>query len=243
MRTATTLVALAVVVVAACGGTQTNPQTTANGNADAAAPSASASSAPAEDAGPPKPTVESQREPFVATCMQKVPLHDYCSCAFDQFKEVFKDADLSQKADPERLAALRQKTTEVCNAKLTDAEMKPLFTSACVGSEPRKESFCGCEYASFRKTLSPGDFLGDFEGPRFDDAKKAMAKACKGKLPEPIAKADFMEGCKKNAAGASASKFCECGWKKVRAKATPEQIAAGLVDLKALHLETCKPAH
>jgi len=245
MRTAHALSFLSVVVVvaAACGGSQTNPQTSGTGGQDAAAPTASESAAPAEDAGPPKPTIESQRDPFIQTCMHKIPVQSYCSCAFDQFKDVFKDADLSQKPSPDQLTTLRQKTSDQCGSKLTDADVKPLFTNACVASEPRKQAFCDCEYTTFRKTLSPGDFLGEFEGQRFDDAKKAMAKACKGKLPETVAKADFMEGCEKNATGAGASKFCECSWKKVRAKASPEQVAAGLVDLKSLHLETCKPAH
>jgi hypothetical protein len=241
MRTAQALTFTTLLVAAACGGGQTETQpTTAPTSSASAAPTAS-STAPAEDAGPPKPSMESQRDPFIQTCMHKVPVQTYCSCAFDQFKDVFKDADLSQKPSPELLATLRTKTSETCGAKLTDADVKPLFTNVCVGNDPRKSAFCACQWTSFRKTLSPGDFLSDFEGPRFDDAKKAMVKACKGKLPDTVAKAEFMQGCEAKAPGKT--KFCECSWKKVRAKASSEQIAAGLVDLKSLHLESCKNAH
>lgn len=238
MRTAHALSAL-LILTAACGGAQTNAQTT-NNQPDATAPTAS-SSAPVEDAGPPKPTMESQREPFVQTCMHKIPVQSYCSCAFDQFKDVFKDADLTQKPSPESLATLRQKTAETCGAKLTDAEVKPLFTTACVGSEPRKGPFCECWWTSFRKKISPGDFLGDFEGDKFDEVKKTMAATCKGKLPDPVAKAEFLEGCEKSAPGKN--KFCECSWKKVRAKASAEQVAIGLIDLKSLKLDECKALH
>jgi len=240
MRTAhvLSLSFVVAVVAAACGGGQTNTQTPSGGE-DAAAPTAS-SAAPVEDAGPPKPSMESQREPFIQTCMHKIPVQTYCSCAFDQFQDVFKDADLTQKPSPEALATLRQKTSEICGAKLTDADVKPLFSSACVGSEPRKQAFCDCWWTSFRKKISPGDFLGDFEGDKFDDLKKNMATTCKGKLPDAVAKAEFIDGCEKSAPGKN--KFCECSWKKVRAKASPEQVAIGLVDLKSLKLEECKNA-
>ena len=240
MRTVKSFVFAAFVVAAACGGAQTPPPSS---TPDAGAPppaTASASAAPVEDAGPPKPSLESQRDPFVATCMRKMAAQNYCSCAFDQFKDVFKDADLSQKPSNEQLATLRQKTIDNCASKLTDAEVKPNFVNACVGAEPRKQAFCDCEWTALRKKLQPPDFVSEFEGPKFDDAKKAVVKECKGKLADPVAKADFMAGCEKGAPGQT--KVCECAWKKVRAKASPEQIATGLVDIKSMGLETCKNA-
>jgi len=230
----------ALVLVAACGGTQTPPPNAGQQGADAAAPPASGSAAPVEDAGPPKPTLESQRDPFIATCMHKMSAQNYCSCAFDQFKDVFKDADLSQKPSQEQLESLRKKTIDNCASKLTDAEVKPNFTAACVGADSRKQAYCDCAWSALRKKLEPADFVSDFEGPKFDDAKKAMVTACKGKLPEQVAKEDFLGGCNK-AAGGQAAKMCECSWKKLRAKAGPEQIAAGLVDIKPV-IDACKNA-
>ncbi|HEY1958138.1 MAG TPA: hypothetical protein VGH28_21105 [Polyangiaceae bacterium] len=229
---------LAFVLVAACGGSQTQPST-AGQETDAAAPPASASAAPVEDAGPPKPTIESQREPFITTCMHKMTAQNYCSCAFDQFKDVFKDADLSQKPSTEQLESLRKKTIDNCASKLTDAEVKPNFTTACVGAEPRKQAYCDCAWSALRKKLEPADFVSDFEGPKFDDAKKSMVTVCKGKLPEQVAKEDFLGGCGK--APGQTTKTCECTWKKLRAHAGPEQIAAGLVDLKPA-VQSCATA-
>lgn len=229
----------ALLLVAACGGAQTPPPNNGTG-ADAAAPPASASaSAAPEDAGPPKPTIESQRDPFVATCMHKMASQTYCSCAFDQFKDVFKDADLSQKPSTEQLTTLRQKTIDNCASKLTDAELKPTVVNACVGAEPRRQQFCECEWTALRKKLEPADFVTDSDSPKFDEAKKSVATACKGKLAEPVAKEDFIGACGK--APGQTTKTCECAWKKLRAKSSVEQIAVGLGDTKGA-LEACKPA-
>ena len=86
--------------------------------------------------------------------------------------------------------------------------------------------------------LDPPDFVTDFSGPRYDDAKKAMAKACKGKLPDDVAKNIFVGVCVK--AGGKDT-VCDCMWKKVRAKASPEEIAAGVIDSKAAGADACVP--
>jgi len=170
--------------------------------------------------------------------LAKLAAPEYCNCAFDQFRDVFKGADLSVKPSDAQLANVKQRTVTTCGSKLTEDPVKQSFTSTCVGGETRKAAYCDCAWTGLRKKLEVADFVGDFEGPRFDEAKKVMAAACKGKLPDEVAKSDFMGGCTKSAP--AQGKTCECAWKKLRSKGTAEEIAAGLVDLKAPEIEACK---
>lgn len=236
MRKPAAVILAVFAVVAACGGETPAPNNTPNADAATPTPSATASvDTTPKDAGP--PAIDAQRDPFVATCMHGMPSQAYCSCAWEQFRDVFKDADISQKPSDDKLAALKQRTVQACASKLTETDMKPIFTNACVGTDSKKSPFCDCEWTELRKKLEVADFVGDFTGPKFDDAKKAMVKACKGKMPEASAHADFQAGCTSRAPGKE--KACECMWKKVRAKASPEEIAADLVDTKSLSLESC----
>jgi len=225
-------------VVSACGGETPAPNN--NPQNDAAAPpvsaSATASAAPEQDAGP--PAIDAQRDPFIAVCLRSVPSQAYCACTWDQYREARKgEADPTQAPTQDVLLSIKQKTLQSCAPKLTDADVKPAFTSACVGNESKKQPFCDCEWTELRKKLDPPDFVTDFTGTKFDDAKKAMAKACKGKLPDDLAKKDFMNGCTKAAPGKD--KACECMWKKIRAKASAEEIAADVVDVKSFGVESC----
>ncbi len=233
---------VAAFVVAACGGAQTNTSTTTNPPpAQDAGPVAT--SEPTKDAGAveTKPSIESQREPFVQACMRRMPAQADCSCAFDQFADVFKDADLTQKPTDAQMESLKQKTVGNCAPKLTEADVKPSFTNACVGDNPKKQPFCECEWGALRAKLQLADFVSDFEGPKFDEAKKNVATTCKGKLPEDIAKGEFLTGCNKGS-GTEHQKACECMWKKLRTKSSVEEIAAGAVDIKKAGLESCKTA-
>jgi hypothetical protein len=186
------------------------------------------------------PSVESQREPFMASCMKKVQAPDYCSCGWDQFTDVFKGADLNQQlsADDPRLATLEQKTIALCGSKLPEDKIKASFLATCQGDEPRKAAYCNCAWPALRKTLAPADFLGSFRGQRFDDAKKAMVTACKGKFPAELAKADFMKECTRGDTGASSR--CECAWNKMRAKYPVEAIVSGTADISTVGLKDCK---
>ncbi len=235
MRKAAAVVVSVIAIALACGGEtpapNNNPQTDA-----APTPSATASvDTSPKDAGP--PAIEAQHDPFVAVCMQSMPSQVYCACAWDQFRDIFKDADVKQQPSDDKVQLLKQRTQQTCAPKLTDTDVKPMFTNACVGSEPKKQPFCDCEWTELRKKLDAADFIGEFTGAKFDDAKKAMAKACKGKLGDELAKKDLMAACTKAQPGHE--KACECMWKKVHAKATAEEIAADVVDTKALGLEAC----
>lgn len=229
------------IVVVACGGgnSNENTNTTPPPAQDAAAATTTASASPAEDAGPPKANIEAQRDPFVQACMRKMPAQAYCNCAFDQFKDVFKDSDLTSKPTEAQMESLKQKTVGNCAPKLTEPEVKGSFSSACVGDNTKKQGWCDCEWTTLRGKLQLADFVSDFEGPKYDEAKKAVATTCKGKLDEPIAKGEFMQGCNKGA-GTDHQKACDCMWKKLRTKSSVEEIAVGAVDLKKAGLETCK---
>lgn len=210
------------------------------GSSGSAAPAgSSASAAPGDGSGP--TTVDSQREPFMQGCMKRVPSPDYCQCGFEQFRALFKDADMSKDTpdnDP-RFAQLQQQTMTACASKLPEDTVKASFMSGCAGSEPKKAAYCSCAYPALRKTLSIVDFIGDFQGPRFDDAKKAMVKTCKGKFPTAVAQAEFMSACTKD--DPSTKPRCACVWKKIKAKYSTEEIAAGMADVASTPgVDTCK---
>lgn len=243
MKSLSALSVFAFAVVAACGGAQTNTNTTNNPPPPSQDAGPVATSEAPKDAGAAeqKPSIESQREPFVQACMRRMPAQAYCTCAFDQFADVFKDADLTQKPSDAQMESLKQKTVTNCAPKLTEADVKPSFTAACVGDNPKKQTFCECEWGALRAKLQLADFVSEFEGPKFDDAKKNVATTCKGKLPEDIAKTEFLAGCNKGT-GTEHQKACDCMWKKLRTKSSVEEIAAGAVDIKKAGLESCKNA-
>jgi len=227
------------IVVVACGGGNTNENTNTPPSGQDAAAATTASATPAQDAGPQKPDMEAQRAPFVQACMRKMPADAYCNCAFDQFKDVFKDSDLTSKPTEAQMESLKQKTVGNCASKLTEPEVKSSFATACVGDNAKKQGWCDCEWTTLRGKLQLADFVSDFEGQKYDEAKKAVATTCKGKLGEDIAKGEFMQGCNKGA-GTEHQKACDCMWKKLRGKSSVEEIAVGAVDLKKAGLETCK---
>ena len=233
---------VAAFIVIACGGGNSNENPNnvpPAGDAAAATATTTASATPAQDAGPERPNIEAQRDPFVQACMRKMPAQAYCNCAFDQFKDVFKDSDLTSKPTEAQMESLKQKTVGNCATKLTEPEVKSSFGTACVGDNAKKQGWCDCEWTTLRGKLQLSDFVSDFEGPKYDDAKKAVSTTCKGKLPEDVAKGEFMQGCNKGA-GADHQKACDCMWKKLRTKSSVEEIAVGAVDLKKAGLETCK---
>jgi hypothetical protein len=241
----------ALVSLSACGGGAAPPaspsgsspepsSSAAPAGSTSAAPAGSSSAAPGGDQSGGQPTMESQREPFMASCMKQVQAADYCACGWEQFTEVFKGADLNQQlaADDPRLATLEQKTVALCGSKLPEDKVKASFLATCQGDEPRKAPYCNCAWPALRKTLAPADFLGSFSGQRFDDAKKAMAAACKGKFPAEIAKADFIKECTRG--DSSANSRCTCAWGKLRAKYSVEAIVSGTADISTVGLDTCK---
>jgi len=253
MRITLSLVAFALLT--ACGGSAPPPSSPSNASGPApssasssatsatTAPSSADSSKSGAAAGdtPPKPTMDSQREPFMQSCMRKMNAADYCECGWEQFRDVFKDADLSQALPPDdpRLATLQQKTVSACASKLPEEQIKASFLTSCVGGDTRKEAYCQCAWPALRKKLSAVDFVGDFQGPRFDDAKKSMAAACKGKFPPDLAKADFMKDC--TGGDAVRNKRCECAWTKLHAKYSIEAIVSGTIDLDSVPgLKQCK---
>jgi len=218
------------LVVAACGGAAA-PK--------APEPAASPEAKPAEAAAGPAPvaaaksggTIEDQRESFVSSCLERARSKDYCDCGFEQFKQVFKDADLSKPLadnDP-RLPELKQKTATVCTSKLSEADVKADFVHGCSEGDARKDGYCGCAWGSLRKKLAYTDFVAlDANDPRFVAQRKVMVVECKGKYPTEIAKFDFMKACTQGDSAAETA--CTCKWNKLKKQFTTEELVAGTVD-------------
>ncbi len=234
---------LLFVTLAACGGTRGSAPAEAPSQAPASAapaptPSAAPSAAPAQRE---RPNIESQREPFMDRCVNKAHAPDYCECAFGQFRDVFKDADLSAELDESdpRLQMLQEKTITACGSKLGEDQVKANFAKACEGDDPKKHNYCVCAWPALRKELSLVDFFGDGNSPRFVAAKRSMVVACKGKLPVEVTKHEFMTGCIEDRPDREPA--CTCLWKKIKAKFTSEEIAADVADVKSIQgLDDCR---
>jgi hypothetical protein len=178
----------------------------------------------------------------VKSCIQKAGSKEYCECGFEQFKEVFKDADLSkplEDGDP-RVAKLQQQTSKACASKLPEADIKANFTTACTEDDSRRAAYCGCAWTSLRKKLAPADFIGlDENDARFVAQKKVMVVDCKGKFPTDVAKLDFMKACTQGQP--SADSACSCKWNKLKKQFTTEELVAGTVDVTTVKgLADCK---
>lgn len=228
------------LVVAACGGAAApkGAEPAASPEAKTEAP-AGAQPAPAAAKGG---TIEDQRESFVSSCLERARSKDYCDCGFEQFKQIFKDADLSKPLadnDP-RLPELKQKTAAACTSKLSEEDVKADFVNGCVEGDARKDGYCGCAWGSLRKKLAYTDFVAlDVNDPRFVEQRKAMVVECKGKYPTEVAKFDFMKACTQGDSAAEAA--CTCKWNKLKKQFTTEELVAGTVDPRsAKGLADCK---
>ncbi|HVR21562.1 MAG TPA: hypothetical protein VMS65_17730 [Polyangiaceae bacterium] len=215
----------------ACASGSSAPPETPSESASESPPASSAEPTPGESS---KPTMESQREPFIQGCIEKAHSAQYCECGFQQFSEVFKDADLSAKLEPgdARLKTLHDKTLAACGGMLNEAQVKANFLDGCIEKDERKSAYCNCSWQAMRKNLDIADFLGDVEQPRFVEAKKKMVVTCKGKLPVEIPKSEFMIACSKG--DTAREKPCACLWKKIKAKYSAEEIAAGTADVASV---------
>lgn len=207
----------------------------ASGQSPRAAPGA----AEAEDGS--AESIDTQRAPFIQGCLENARSPEYCSCAFEQFRIVFRDAKLEEPLaeDDPRLKTLHKKTVDACGAMVDEDEVHASFLDGCIEGEPRKRAYCECAWPALRSHLSVREFLGDTETLRFFAAKKHMTTACKGKFPADLARSDFMEGCQGE--DGSDQAMCACLWKKVSARFGAEEIVAGTADLSAVpELSECK---
>ena len=178
------------------------------------------------------PPLRAQREAFMQSCMPRALSPDYCECGFEQFRAIFKDVNLDQELPPDdpHLTRLKDQTLEMCASKLREDQVQANFVKGCIDGDDRKKSYCSCAWPALRKSLAVSDFvLADLDGPRFFDAKKSMVVACKGKFPAEVARSDFMTACTKDQ---STAKVCDCLWKKLKAKFTMEELAAGTADVR-----------
>jgi hypothetical protein len=231
-------IGLALVAVSfGCGG----PAAPADQPAAEPAGGAGGPPATAEQPAEKPPSLEGERPGFMKSCAQQSQSEQFCACAFEQFKEAFKDADLSKPPPPDdpRLLDMQKRTASVCSSKLTEEDVKNAFNRRCVAGDERKAAYCNCAWTSLRKKVPFAEFVGEMNEAKLLEPKKAMVIECKGKYPTDAAKFDFMSACTDG--DSSMEKACGCRWDKIKKQFTTEEIVAGTADVeKVKGLEACK---
>lgn len=232
-------------LVSACGTAPPPAPAPGASTATPAPASGDAGAAPAP-AAKAVPSIELHREPFMQLCTKKVPAPDYCDCAWSEFKSIFKAEDLAKELPTEdpRFAKLQDQTATNCGSKLPEATLRQVYIDGCSKNDKKRLPHCECEWTAMRKKLALADFVrleAQAASPRLMEARSAIPKECKGKLPKELVRTDFVAGCSQGDAGRT--KVCECAWKKVSAKYSAEEIHVGIADLqKVPGLEECKAA-
>ena len=228
LRRAAAFVSLgAAVWLAACGGAAPKPVTPAQPDPVATAPKRTE-----EPTAPAKTAADHHRE-FMGGCAKKaVNSPDYCECAWEEFRKVFTDEEMSAGDMPAaKLEKVKTQVLGACSAKIPEEVVKDGFAKGCIGKNPDMKSYCECTWVEFRKRFSAAE-LGD-EGTvtsdRFVAARGPVVKACGAKMPESVSKEAFMKGCAKDP---SAANFCGCAWKELRKQASPSEIEGGTFDQK-----------
>lgn len=242
IRTPVSAAVWAGVSLAACGGP-------AHRDAKPAAPEAvvapkepkkddKAAATPA--AGAPKTAADHHRD-FMSGCANKaINSPDYCECAWDEFRKVFSDEEMSAgDLPPPKLDKVKSQVMGACASKMPEEPIKEGFAKGCVGKVPEMKSYCDCTWTEFRKRFSAAE-LGDdatVQSERFLAARSPVVKACGNKMPESVSKDAFMKGCAKDPA---ANNFCGCAWKELRKHATPAEIESGTFDQKTVFAQVEK---
>ncbi len=214
MRTA--LASLALLSVLGCGGSS---------------PSAPPPAKPEQQ--PKKTDVEQAHKEFGEACgKQTKGAGEYCECAWGQLKKILGD-DLAGKDDPKLAAQVRDAVADECRAKAPESMIKDGYVEGCTGQRPEMEDYCNCTWTEFRKRYSVADMNDEnvVKGDQFAGARKQVVKTCGAKMPEAVAKDDFMKGCARDP---GAEPFCSCAWKETRKLGAPAEIEAGLVDREKL---------
>jgi hypothetical protein len=218
---------LFVALPVGCGGGPTQAPPPAMGKPAPSAEPAEANAKPTE--AKKKTDVEQAHKEFGEACQKETKgAGDYCECAWTQLKKVLGD-DLAGKDDPKLAAQVRDHVAHECRAKAPESMVKEGYLDGCMGGRTEMGEYCGCTWAEFRKRYSAGD-MGDekvVQGDGFGAARKDVVKACGPKMPEAVAKEDFMKGC---ATDDAAKPFCTCAWKETRKLGSPAEIEAGLLD-------------
>jgi hypothetical protein len=200
---------------------------------------AAPSPAPAQS----RPSIESQRAPFLEGCMKNLPVAAYCECGFVQFAAVFKDADLSKEvpqADP-RMQQLSDRMRSECSATVPEATVKDHTMESCIAGDATKTPYCDCAWTELRSKLPLAEIWAYQPPPtaQWLDAKKGIPKACKGKYPRELAANEFLDACKSD--GAKTEKQCQCVWKKLSKRFSIEEIVVGAAELSQVKdLDKCK---
>jgi hypothetical protein len=200
------LVAVAVLWSVACGG----------------APAESQAPAKAEPDVQPASGDEPERAEFMSQCAHKKEQEAFCSCSYDQAKQVLTPEEMG-KSDlaPDRAQALRRAIGSNCTDKLPEQAVKDGFMARCSGQGPSLEGFCGCTWDALRKSMTVKEMA---QLHRKDKRVQDAANACISQFPEPELEKSFLAGCVKDP---SVEKYCRCAWTTLRREVTIADLALG----------------
>lgn len=164
-----------------------------------------------------------QRAAFMDQCAHKPEQQAFCSCSYDQAKQILTPEELG-KSDlaPERAAALRRAIGSQCTDKLPEQAVKDGFMARCSGQGPSLTGFCECTWDTLHKSMSVKEMA---QLHRKDQRVQKAAESCIDKFPESELERSFLEGCTKETA--AAEKYCRCAWSTLRKNVTIADLALG----------------
>jgi hypothetical protein len=205
MSKASRLALVFTVVVAGCGA-PAQPET----------PAADPETKPAA------PDDSPERKEFMAQCAHSEDQQAFCSCSYDQAKQVLTPEEMG-KSDlaPDRAAALRRAIGSQCPDKLPEQAVKDGFMARCTAQGPSLKGFCDCTWETLRKAMSVKEMA---QLHRKDNRVQKSAEACIEHFPESELERSFLEGCVKEPA---ADKYCRCAWSTLRKNVTTADLALG----------------
>lgn len=87
--------------------------------------------------------------------------------------------------------------------------------TSCEKGLPGAPDYCQCSWDLLLSVFSEKELTAkEPDAAKMASYKEKVASTCSGKIPEPVAREKFMEGC-----GAKASEigpYCECAWTELR---------------------------
>ncbi|MBS2013159.1 MAG: hypothetical protein JST00_09745 [Deltaproteobacteria bacterium] len=230
-RSVVGLASFGIVLVSACGGgapVAPPPATPAPAAEPAASAKPEADPKPAPDAK----TLAKHKREFMTGCATKaINSPDYCECAWDEFRKVFTDDEMSSTAalPKEKLEKVKASVETTCASKIPEELVKKGFDQGCMGDRKELQPYCDCTWSEFRKRFSAAELRDEdtVKGDRFLASRAPVIKACATKLTEAVAKDSFTKECAKDPKN---DKFCACAWKELRKVGSAAEVYAGLID-------------
>jgi hypothetical protein len=188
------------------------------------------------------PPTEQSHKRYLSVCVKSQDLADYCECSWGVMAKMFTNEEMNgDDINDVRMARLKSAVGKQCIDKMPEPALRDAFIGGCKKDDAQLDPYCGCMWTELRKTFSAGQ-LAQPEIVRKTQFKQAVAvgaKSCTAKIPEPVVKKAFFQGCAKRA-GYEA--FCACGWKELRARVSLGEIrsSADTPEMKAVYDEVAK---